>query len=114
MTDQAKITFARPIFGRPKTPSEAWGALLPNTPLRQHLISFHALLLHLGAAGPVLDVAQHHLREIARFTSAPQAVIRCAKAEALRDFAETKVKNQTAGRMYEDLLAEADRIEAGR
>jgi hypothetical protein len=57
-------------FGRNRPPSasEQWGAQLPPTPLHQHLVSLHALLLHLGAEGDALAVGEHSLREIAVFT----------------------------------------------
>lgn len=100
--------------GQPKTPSQAWGSTLPSTPAHSVLVALHALLIHVGATGDVLKLAEHHLHLIAVLTHKPDGVARHLRAQALRDFAEAKVKNQTAGRMYEDLLAEADRIECGQ
>jgi hypothetical protein len=69
--------------------------------------------------GPTLDDEpaaweEHIFTEAARAARADypdvDAIVRNAKAEALRDFADTKVHNQTPGRMAEDLHAEADRL----
>lgn len=73
----AKATYARdlepgraPWWRRHRTPteSELWGRRLPPTLLHSHLVSLHALLLHLGARDDYLRAGQHYLRDIAVFT----------------------------------------------
>lgn len=61
------------VFGwRKRVPSksEQFGQTLLPTPLAQHLMSLHAILLLLGAEDQpeALEIAEHNLREIARFT----------------------------------------------
>lgn len=52
------------------TPSEVWGKTLPSTPLAQHLVSLHDMLLHFGAHESAMKVAEYSLREIAIYTTA--------------------------------------------
>lgn len=53
---------------RQDSPSEQWGKTLPPTALSRHLIQIHSLLLHYGASGDGLELAEHSLREVAAFT----------------------------------------------
>jgi hypothetical protein len=51
--------------------SQVWARDLPPGPLVQHLTALHAVVTHFGAEGDMLAVAEHHLRDIAVFTQAP-------------------------------------------
>ena len=67
------------------------------------------VLAHCG-----IDDESYRMRDVAAEVWAALAPHRRHdQAQALRDFADQHVKAQTAGRIAEDLHAEADRLEQG-